>query len=163
MRAILPIALGMTSTLLRPPTIELQVLAWSRQLQSIRFNEYSALRFLSNAMRGMRNAQTSDCPPTDQFSTAYNAVYSLCLGSLYLHGLLPTGKEGYRVLAIQLGCEMMKVPITERDKILNASHYLQLITCDHPEHVEESVAQDMVVLGKRTLHKAQQAFPDWFL
>lgn len=153
----------MTSTLLRPPTIELQVLSWSRQLQPIRFNEYSALRFLSNAMRGMRNAQAPDCPPIDQLSTAYNAVYSLCLGSIYLHGLLPTGKEGYRALALQLGCEMMKVPIAEREKIMNASHYLQLIMCDHPEHVEESVAQDMVRLGKGTLHKAQKVFPDWFL
>jgi len=138
-------------------------LSWSRQLQPIRFNEYSALRFLSNAIGGMRNAQSPDCPPIGQLNTAYNAIYSLCLGSIYLHGMLPTGKEGYRALAIQLASEMMALSSSERDKILNASHYLQLIMSDHPEHVEDSVAHDMVTLGNRTLRQAQRVFPDWFL
>ena len=154
---------GMTSTLLRPPTIELQILSWSRQLQPIRFNEYSALRFLTNAIQGMRNAQTPNCPPIDQLNSAYSGIYSLCLGSLYLHGVLPVGKEGYRALAIQLASEMLQLRTSERDKILNASHYLQLIMCDHPEQVEESVAHDMVALGRRTLLQAQRIFPDWFV
>lgn len=156
----------MTSTLLRPPTIELQILSWSRQLQPIRFNEYSALRFLSNAIGGIRNAQVPGCAPIDQLNTAYNAIYSLCLGSIYLHGLLPVGKEGYRALAIQLASEMLQLRTTERDKILNASHYLQLILCDHPEDVEdveEAVVHDMVALGRRTLLQAQRIFPDWFV
>lgn len=153
----------MTSTLIRPPTAELQVLTWSRQLQHIRFNEYSALRFLSNAKAAMRNAQLPDCPPIDQFSIAYSGVYALCLGSLYLHSVLPTGKEGYGALALQLGCKMMDISVTDRDKLLNAHNYLQLMTCGYPEEVEDVVGQDMVVLGNRSLCHAEKVFPDWFL
>jgi hypothetical protein len=149
-------------TLLRQPTPELQILSWSCQLKPIRFNEYTALRFLSNALRAMRNAQAPDCAPIDQLSTAYDGIYSLCLGSLYLHGLLPSGKEGYRALAIQLGSECLQLSPVDRDKILNANLYLQLMVSDCPEYVEEVVAQNILALGQHTLKQAQKVFPDWF-
>ena len=110
----------------------------------------------------MRNAQAPDCAPIDQLSTAYEGIYSLCLGSLYLHGMLPSGKEGYRALAIQLGSECLRLSPVDCDKILNANLYLQLMVSDCPEYVEEVVAQDMLALGQRTLTQAQQVFPDWF-
>ena len=150
------------STLLRPPTPELQILSWSRQLNPVRFNEYAALRFLSNALGAMRHAQTPDCTPIDQLHTAYDGIYSLCLGSLYLHGMLPNGKEGYRALAIQLGSEALRLSPPEREKILNTSLYLQLMVSDCPEQVEEVVAQDMLALGQRALRQARKVFPDWF-
>lgn len=150
------------STLLRPPTPELQILCWSRQLKPVKFNEYAALRFLSNALRAMRNAQAPDCAPIDQLSTAYDGIYALCLGSLYLHGLLPSGKEGYRTLAIQLGSERLRLSTLERDKILNTHLYLQLLVGDCPEFVEEAVAQDMLALGLHTLAQARKVYPDWF-
>lgn len=150
------------STLLRPPTPELQILCWSRQLKPVKFNEYSALRFLSNAMRAMHHAHTPECSPIDQLHTAYDGIYSLCLGSLYLHGLLPSGKEGYRALAIQLGSERLRLTTLERDKIINTHHYLQLMAGDCPEYVEDVVAQDMRALGLHTLAQARRVFPDWF-
>jgi hypothetical protein len=150
------------STLFRPPTRELQLLSWSQQLKPVRFNEYSALRFLSNALRVMHNAQAPDCAPIDRLSTAYSGIYSLCLGSLYLHGLLPSGKEGYHALALQLGSETLQLSTLERDKILSASRYLQLIVSDCPEDVEPVVAQDMLALGLHTLRQARRVFPDWF-
>jgi hypothetical protein len=149
-------------TLFRPPTPELQLLSWSRQLKPVRLNEYSALRFLSNALGAMRNAQDPECAPIDQLSTAYNGIYSLCLGSLYLHGMLPSGKEGYQTLAIQLGSESLRLTTLERDKILNTNRYLQLIVSDCPENVERAVSQDMLALGLHTLRQARRVFPDWF-
>ncbi|MBK7006145.1 MAG: hypothetical protein IPH37_14275 [Burkholderiales bacterium] len=150
------------STLLRPPTPELQILCWSRQLKPVRFNEYAALRFLSNALRAMHNAQAPDCRPIDQLHTTYDGIYSLCLGSLYLHGLLPSGKEGYRALAIQLGSEQLRLTPLQRDKILNTNRYLQLMVSDCPEQVEDLVCQDMLGLGQHTLRQARRVYPDWF-
>ena len=149
-------------TLLRPPTPELQILSWSRQLKPVRFHDSTALWFLSNALRLMRNAQAPDCAPIDQLNTSFEGIYSLCLGSLYLHGLLPSGKEGYRALAIQLGSECLRLSQTDRDKILNTNLYLQLIASDCPEFVEEVVSQNMLRLGLHTLKQAQHVFPDWF-
>lgn len=161
----MPITNGMThtlSTLLREPTPELKLLCWSRQLKPVKFNETAALRFLSNALRSMHSAQAPDCRPIDQLHTTYDGIYSLCLGSLYLHGLLPNGKEGYRALTIQLGTEQLRLTPLERDKILNTSQYLQLMVSDCPEHVEDVVNQDMLKLGLRTVAQASQVFPDWF-
>lgn len=149
-------------TLFRPPTPELQILCWSRQLKPIRLNEYSALRFLSNALRTMRIAREPDCTPIDQFSNSYNSIYSLCLGSLYLHGMLPNGNAGHEAVAIQLGSELLRLTPRERDKIINACVYLQLMVGDVPEDVETVVAKDMLRLGERTLRQARTEFPHWF-
>ena len=149
-------------TLFRPPTPELQILCWSRQLKPIRLNEYSALRFLSNALRTMRIARAPDCAPIDQLSSAYSSIYSLCLGSLYLHGMLPNGNAGHQAAAIQLGSELLRLTPHERDKILNACVYLQLMVGDFPEDVEAVVAKDLLGLGEHTLRQARRVFPDWF-
>jgi len=149
-------------TLFRHPTPELQILCWSRQLKPIKLNEYSALRFLSNALTTMRIAQGPDCTPIDQLNTSYSTIYSLCLGSLYLHGMLPNGKTGHHALAIQLGSELLHLTPMERDKILNACVYLQLMVGDFPEEVEQEVAKDMLRLGQHTLQQARKLFPDWF-
>jgi hypothetical protein len=149
-------------TLFRPPTAELQILSWSRQLKPIRLNEYSALRFLSNALRTMRIARAPDCLPIDQLSSAYSSIYSLCLGSLYLHGMLPSGNSGYDAVAIQLGSELLRLTPRERDKILSTCIYLQLMVGDFPEEVEAVVSKDVLALGEHTLRQARKVFPDWF-
>ena len=153
----------MQSPLLRPTTRELELLQWCGQLRTIRFNEYAALRFATNAVQALRDARNTDRNPMGQYTMAYEGVYALCLGSIYLHGLLPTGQIRQRPLVIQLGCEMLQLSFQDRDKIFNASKYRELITCDAPEPVEDVVAQDMVVLGSRTLAQARRTYPDWFL
>lgn len=153
----------MHSPLLRPITRELELLQWCGQLRKIRFNEYAALRFATNAVQTLRNARQTDGNPLVQYTMAYEGVYALCLGSIYLHGLLPTGQARQRPLVIQLACDMLQLSIRDRDKILNASKYRELITCDAPEPVEDVVAQDMLALGSRTLAQARHAYPDWFL
>lgn len=149
-------------TLFRPLPPQLQILCWSKMLKPIRLNEYSALRFASNALSTLRLAKRPDCEPIDQFSRAYHSIYSLCLGSLYLHGVLPDGKVGHEALAIQLGSELLRLTPWQRDKVLNASTYLQLMVGDLPEEVEPCVAQDTLSLGEHTLGQARKVYPDWF-
>lgn len=153
----------MHSPLLRPTTRELELLQWCGQLHKIRFNEYTALRFATNAIQALRDARHTDRNPLGQYNMAYEGVYALCLGSIYRHGLLPTGQVRQRPLVIHLGCDMLQLPFQDRDKILNASKYQELITCDAPEQVEDVVAHDMVALGSRALAQARRAYPDWFL
>ena len=149
-------------TLFRPPTPELQILCWSKMLKPIRLNEYSALRFATNALSALRLAKRPDCEPIDQFSRAYSSIYSLCLGSLYLHGVLPDGKAGHAALAIQLGGELLRLTPHERDKALNACEYLHLTVGDFPEDVEPEDGKDVMRLGEHTLRQARSVFPDWF-
>lgn len=153
----------MTSTLLKTPSTELQLLAWSRQLQTVRFNEYTALGYLSNAMHKTGSAQAADYSLALRLRTSCDGIFSVFLGVLYLHGLRPSGKEGYRELVIQLGCEMLQLTDLERDQIMHASRLLQLVTTGSPPPLDTSVAHGMVALGQRTLLQARKAYPNWFL
>lgn len=152
----------MPSTLLRPPTIELEVLKWSRQLQPTRFNDYVALRFLSNAIYSLRAAQSSELGPTSRCQMALEGIYALCLGSIYLHGLLPLGQEGHRELVIQVATELMGLPVAERHQILTAKKQLETLTCDAAESLDEQDVRFMGAIGRKALSQAQQAYPDWF-
>jgi hypothetical protein len=155
--------MGMTSTLLQTPSTELQLLTWSRQLQTVRFNEYTALGYLSNAVHKVRTAQSPESSPALRLHTSCDGIFSAFLGMLYLHGLRPCGKEGYRALVIQLGSEMLQLTPTERDQILHASHVQQLVTNGSPPPLDTFVAQVMPALGQRTLVQARKIYPDWFL
>lgn len=151
-----------TSTLLRPPTIELEVLMWSRQLQKTRFDDYVALRFLSNAIFSLRAAQSSELGPTSRCQMALEGIYALCLGSIYLHGLLPLGQEGHRELVIQVATELMGLPMADRHQILAAKKQLEALTCDTVESLDEQDVRYMGAIGHKALSQAQHVYPDWF-
>ena len=153
----------MTSTLLKTPSTELQLLTWSRQLQAVRFNEYTALGYLNNAVHKVHSAQTADYSLALRMRASCDGIFSVFLGMLYLHGLRPSGKEGYRALVIQLGSEMLQLTAAERDKITHASAMLQLVTSESPAPLDASLAHSMLALGQRTLVQARQVYPDWFL
>lgn len=152
----------MHSTLLRSPTIELEVLKWSRQLQPARFNDYVALRFLSNAIFSLRAAQSSELGPTSRCQMALEGIYALCLGSIYLHGLLPSGQEGHRELVIQVATGMLGLSLTDKQQIMAFKRQLETITTDTGESLDEQDVRSMGAIGHRALSQAQYVYPDWF-
>ena len=153
----------MTSTLLRPPTRELSLLQWTGQMKKVKFNEYSALRFASNALGALRNAKTPALSPHGRFSMAYEGTYALCLGSIYLHGLLPTGKTGHQEMVVQVACEMIGLALKDRDTLMAVSRHYQAITSEGGEPLELQNVRDLVDLGYRALSQAHYSYPDWFL
>lgn len=152
----------MEATLLRRPTQELQLLVWSKQLKPIKFNEHSAVRFLSNAMFSLRQAQSPDRAPSGAYVVAHEGIYSLCLGSMYLHGLLPVGKEGQKELVVQLGCEMLLMPEAERDLILVSRRLLTTATTEAMDNIDTKDVHGMVQLGNKAIRHARRVYPDWF-
>jgi hypothetical protein len=152
-----------TTTLLRELPTELEVLLWSGQLRKIRFNEYSALKLLSNAVCCIRNAKTRDFSAVGRFFMACEGIHSLCLGVTYLHGLLPAGLVGHRSMVIQVGCEMLHLPLPIRDQIMYANTHQELITYGSTEPVEEGEALGLVLLGDKAVEQARYIYPDWFL
>lgn len=152
----------MPSTLLRSPTIELEVLMWSRQLQKTRFNDYVALRFLSNAIFSLRAAQSSELSPASRCQMSLEGLYALCLGSIYLHGLLPMGQEGHRELVIQVATDMLGLPLADKHQILTFKRHLEAITTDTDESVEEHDVRSIGAIGHRALSQARHVYPDWF-
>jgi hypothetical protein len=94
---------------------------------------------------------------------ANEGIHSLCLGVLYLHGLLPTGLVGHRSMTMQVGCEQMHLPHTLRDEILYANTHRELISYGSTEPVEEDEALHLTGLGDQAITQARYVFPDWFL
>jgi hypothetical protein len=152
-----------TTTLLRELPSELEVLLWSGQLRKIRFNEYSALKLLSNAVCCLRNAKTAEFSAVGRFFMANEGIHSLCLGVTYLHGMLPAGLVGHRSMVIQVGCEMLHLPLAIRDQIMYANTHHELITYGSTEPVEECEALGLVLLGDKAVEQARYIYPDWFL
>jgi hypothetical protein len=154
---------GMTSTLLRKQSVELEVLLWSRQFRNVPFKDHSAVRLLSNAICSLRDAQRiSQRSLVGRYWVACEGIYALCLGTLYLHGLLPTGQEGHRALVIQIACDSLCLSIKDRNKILESARQIEAIACDAQDFVEEPDVQDMVVLGVIALMQAKRVYPEWF-
>jgi hypothetical protein len=152
-----------TSTLQRAMPTELQILVWSGQLRKTTFYEYSAIRLLSNAVCCVRNAKNRDSSAMGRFFMANEGIHSLCLGVLYLHGLLPTGLVGHRSMTMQVGCEQMHLPHALRDQILYANTHRELISYGSTEPVEEDEASHLTVLGDAAITQARYVFPDWFM
>jgi hypothetical protein len=153
----------MTSTLLRKQSVELEVLRWSRQFRNVPFNDYAAVRLLSNAIYSLRDAQRiSQRSLVGRYWVAYEGIYALCLGTLYLHGLLPTGQEGHRALVVQIACERLYLSIRDRTKILESARQIEAIACDAQESLDESDVQDIIALGAIALMQAKRVYPDWF-
>jgi hypothetical protein len=152
-----------TTTLLRELPTELEVLLWSGQLRKITFNEFSALKLLSNAVCNIRNARTPEFNAMARFFMVNEGIQSLCLGVTYMHGVLPTGLVGHRSMVVQVGCEMLHLPLPIRDQIMYACAHQELITYGSTEPVEEGDAQHLLRLGDKVVEQARYVFPDWFL
>jgi hypothetical protein len=152
-----------TSTLLRELPAELEILLWSGQLRKIQFNEFSALKLLSNAVCNIRNARTPEFNALARFFMVNEGIQSLCMGVTYMHGVLPTGLVGHRSMVVQLACEMMHLPLPIRDQIMYASAHQELITYGSTEPVEEGDARHLLILGDTAVEQARYVYPDWFL
>jgi hypothetical protein len=153
----------MTTTLLREQPAELEVLLWSGLLRKIRFNEYSALKLLSNAVCCVRNAKSSDCTAINRFFMANEGIHSLSLGVLYLHGLLPTGLVGHRAMVMQLACERLYLAANLTEQIMHANTHRELIGYGSTEPGEDAAAAELITLGDLMVHQAREVYPDWFL
>lgn len=151
------------ATLQREMPAELQILLWSGQLRKISFNEYSALKLLSNAVCCIRNAKTPEFSAMGRFFMANEGIHTLSLGVTYLHGLLPAGLVGHRAMVIQVGCEMLHLPLRMRDQILYANTHQELITYGSTEPVEEAEVMELTGLADKTVEQARYIYPDWFL
>jgi hypothetical protein len=152
-----------TSTLLRALPTELQVLVWSGQLRKTTFNEFSALKLLSSAVCNVHNARTPEFSALGRFFMANEGIHSLCLGVLYMHGLLPTGLVGHRAMTMQMGCELMHLPHRIRDEILYSNTHRELISYGSTEPVEDEEVAHLIGLGETAIEQARYVFPDWFL
>ena len=152
----------MTTSLLQRPTPQLELLLWSRQLQKVRFDEVAALRFLSNAMVSTRDSKTRELSPIGRYLMAHEGIYALCLGTIYLHGLLPREQEGSRAMALQLAFELLDMTVDDLHNMLLANRHLEEIAGLAKAHVGEHSVQDLVALGDRALDQARLVYPDCF-
>ncbi len=152
----------MTTSLLQRPTAQLELLLWSHQLQKARFSEVAALRFLSNAIVSTRDAKTRELSPIGRYLMAHEGIYALCLGTIYLHGLLPREQEGSRAMAIQLAFELLDMTVNDLHDMLIANRHLEEIAGLAHATVGERNVQDLVALGDRALDQARLVYPDCF-
>ena len=153
----------MTTTFLRARPAELEVLLWTGQLRKISFNEYSALKLLSNAVCCVRNAKTPEFTPMNRFFMANEGIHSLSLGVLYLHGLLPTGLVGHRAMVMQLACERLYPPTNLTEQIMHANTHRELISYGSTEPVDDAAVAELITLGDIMVHQARGVYPDWFI
>lgn len=153
----------MTTNLLRELPAELQVLLWSGQLQKIRFNEYSAVKLLSNAVCCIQNAKSVEFGALGRFFMANEGIHSLSLGVVYLHGLLPTGLVGHRAMVMQIACEAMHLPLALTNDILHANTHRELIAYGSTEPVTDAELKALIGLGDQAVSQARYVYPDWFL
>ena len=152
-----------TTTLLRELPSELEVLLWSGQMRKIRFNEFSALKLLSNATCNIRNARTPEFNAMARFFMVNEGIQSLSLGVTYLHGVLPAGLVGHRSMVLQVACEMLHLPLPVRDQLMYACAHQELITYGSTEPVEEADSRQLLKLADKTVEQARYVYPDWFL
>ena len=151
-----------STTLLRELPAEMEILLWSGQLQKIRFNEYSALKLLSNALCCIHNAKKPNFSLLAQFFMANEGIHSLSLGVLYLHGVLPTGLVGHRSMVMQLACETMHLPARLVNDLLYANTHRELIAYGSTEPVQDSELAALMTLGDQVLEQARYIYPEWF-
>lgn len=152
----------METSLLRQPTRQLELLTWSKQLKKVRFNDYSAVRFLSNAIFSLRGAQSPSRAASGRYFIAHDGIYSLCLGIMYLHGLLPVGKEGQKELVVRLGFDMLLMPATERDLVLTSRKLLATATTEAIDSIEDRDVRWLSRIADQAVSHAGKIFPDWF-
>ena len=145
----------MTTSLLQRPTSQLELLLWSRQLQKARFDEVAALRFVSNALVALRDAKTPELSPIGRYLIAHEGIYAQCLGTIYLHGLLPREQEGSRAMAIQLAFELLELTIADLQQMLLANRLLEDIAGRANAPMAERTVKELVALGDRAVNQAK--------
>jgi hypothetical protein len=151
------------SLLLQQPTPQLELLLWSRQLQKVRFNEVTALRFLSNALFSLLNAKVDTVGPLGRYLMAHEGIYALSLGTVYLHGLLPCEQEGSRAIALQLAFELLDMTVYDLHQMLRANRHLEEIVGLSNAPLTVQAVKDLVALGDRALDQARLVYPDCFV
>lgn len=152
----------MTTSLLQRPTTQLELLQWSRQLQKVRFDELAALRFLSNALVSLRDAKTPELSTIGRYLMAHEGLYALCLGTIYLHGMLPREQEGSRAMAIQLAFELLDMTIHDLQQMLIANRHLEAIAGLPHAILADHALPDLMEMGDRALGQARLIYPDCF-
>lgn len=149
--------------LLRAPTRELQVLVWSKQLCTTRFDDYRAVCMLSQALHALQQAK-AEClqRPSLACKHVHTALYTLCLACLYLHGLRPVGKEGQKELIVQWALEHLQIPAPQRERVLWARHLWLTTMTAASDGTELHAVPDLIATTEQSLAHAQSIFPDWF-
>ncbi len=151
-----------TSLLQQRPTAQLELLCWSRQLVKPRFDEVSALRFVSNAMVALRDAKKTDLSPIGRYLIAHEGIFALCLGTLYLHGVLPRQSATSRTMAIQLAFELLDMTVHDLHHILSENRHLEAIADLPDAPMEEPQVRGLVAMGDRAMGQARLVYPDCF-
>ena len=149
-----------TTSLLQRPTPQLELLLWSHQLQKVRFNELAALRFVSNAMVSLRDAKTQEFSAIGRYLMTHEGIYALCLGTLYLYGLLPREHEGSRALTIQLAFEQLDMTVADLHHMLLENRHLEEVAGLPTANVPEERVRDLIALGERALAQSRLMYPD---
>ncbi|MDT8992577.1 hypothetical protein RQP54_17025 [Curvibacter sp. APW13] len=148
--------------LLRPPTRELQVLTWSKQLRPVRFDDHRAVTMLSHAIHGLQCARNNLERPHLACGHIHSSLYTLCLATLYLHGLQPYGKEGQKELVVQWGLEHLQIDIERRARALWARHLWLTTMAGASDGTELHAVPDLVETTTQSLANARMLHPDWF-
>lgn len=149
--------------LLRAPTRELQVLVWSKQLQTTRFDDYRAVCMLSQTLHALQQAKAENTHrPALACKHVHTALYTLCQACLYLHGLRPVGKEGQKELIVQWALEHLQIPAPQRERVLWARHLWLTTMTAASDGTELHAVPDLIATTEQSLAHARHLFPDWF-
>lgn len=149
--------------LLRAPTRELQLLVWSKQLRTTRFDDYRAVCLLSQAIHALQQAKDNHpLRPPLACTHVHTALYTLCQGCLYLHGLRPVGKEGQKELIVQWGLEQLQISAPQRERVLWARHLWLTTMATASDGTELHAVPDLIATTEQSLAQARRIFPDWF-
>lgn len=150
-----------TSDLVRVLPKEMEVLLWCQQLQSVEFEEYVALRLLSDAACCMHSARNTELSMVARFLMANEGIHALSMGVLYLHGVLPTGWIGHRAMAMQLACEQLQMPESLTHQILYANTHRELIAYGSTEPVTSTELAELMTLADMLMEQVQYEYPEW--
>ena len=150
-----------TSDLVRALPKELEVLLWSQQLQRVEFEEYAALRLLSDAACCMQRARNAEQSLVTRFFMANEGIHALSLGVLYLHGVLPTGWIGHRAMAMHLACEQLQLPARLMHQILYSNTHRELIVYGSTEPVAASELAELMALAEVMMEQVHYEYPEW--
>lgn len=149
--------------LLRAPSRELQLLVWSKQLRNTRFDDYRAVCLLSQVIHHLHQAKNNHpLRPSQACNHVHAAIYTLCQGCLYLHGLRPIGKEGQKELIVQWGLEQLQIPAPQRERVLWARHLWLTTMTAASDGTELHAVPDLITTADQSLAQARHIFPDWF-
>lgn len=157
-----PVHLEPEVGLLRAPTRELQLLTWSKQLRPVRFDDFRAVTMLSHAIHALHAARSNRQRPPLACGHIHSSIYTLCLATLYLHGLRPFGKEGQKELVVQWGLENLHIDEERRARTLWARHLWLTTMAGASDGAELHALPDLVKTAELGFSNARALYPDWF-